>query len=95
MQLNKCDFNTGLYLENNLIFQKKVTRFHFYHLRLSCKGDGDDEDVESPFPCPYDEGRNGLSVEKTLRVFKFLACICSLSEFWTFKHKCLVFSSQF
>lgn len=49
MQLNKCDFNTGLYLENNLIFQKKVTRFHFYHLRLSCKGDGDDEDVESPF----------------------------------------------
>lgn len=59
MQLNKCDFNTGLYLENNLIFQKKVTRFHFYHLRLSCKGDSDDEDVESPFPCPYDEGRNG------------------------------------
>lgn len=59
MQLNKCDFNTVLYLENNLIFQKKVTRFHFYHLRLSRKGDGDDEDVESPFPCPYDEGRNG------------------------------------
>lgn len=59
MQLNKFDFNIGLYSENNLIFRKKVTRFQFDHLRLSCKGDGDDEDVESPCPRPYDE-RNAL-----------------------------------